>query len=285
MKNTIHFYYNLNFDEIYEYDNYSIIVANGNIYAFKILNVSLEELASILSSLQSNNIKTNKVILNKDNNVITEYNGKKYVLTLIEETDTIDQFYLFPLFGNRKEELISEIWVKKIEYYVKQIPEVGLGNSWLINSFNYYIGMAENAIAIYNRCNKNNVRYIVSHRRLNYPLTNPVFLDPTNMIIDVISRDVSEYIKIKFIKEQVDISEIRKIVGKYKFNNDEINILLARLMYPSYYFDELDQFIEKKESKNLKKIVAKIESYEKLINHFYNEFKDYQLYVIDWIKK
>lgn len=285
MKNTIHFYYNLNFDEIYEYDNYSILIVSENIYAFKVLNVSMEELVIIMNALQSNNIKTNKIILNKNNEIYTEYNGKKYVLTLIENKETINQFYLFPLINSRREDFISEIWVKKIEYYVKKIPEVGLGNGWLINSFNYYIGMAENAIAVYNRCNKNNVRYIISHRRLNYPLTKTVFLDPTNLLIDAISRDVSEYMKIKFISEEYDILEIRKIVEKYNFNNDEMNILLARLLYPSYYFDELDQFIEKKEAKNLKKIVSKIDNYEKMIKKFCNEFKDYQLYVIDWIKK
>ena len=91
--------------------------------------------------------------------------------------------------------------------------------------------------------------------------------------------------KIKFISEEYDTLEIRKIVEKYNFNNDEMNILLARLLYPSYYFDELDQFIEKNEAKNLKKIVSKIDNYEKMIKKFCNEFKDYQLYVIDWIKK
>ena len=65
MKNTIHFYYNLNFDEIYEYDNYSILIMSENIYAFKVLNVSMEELVIIMNTLQSNNIKTNKIILNK----------------------------------------------------------------------------------------------------------------------------------------------------------------------------------------------------------------------------
>lgn len=285
MKNTIHFYYNLNFDEIFEYENYSIIVMNENVYAFKVLNISVENLLEIMKVFQANNTKINKIIFNKDNNLVTEYNGKNYIMTLIENTNEMEHFYLLPGIVNTNEDVIINLWEKKIEYYIKKIGDIGLGNSWIINSFNYYIGMAENAISIYNRCDKSKIRYVISHRRLNYPLTYPVFLDPTNMLIDTISRDISEYIKVKFFKEGMDVSEIRNIVLECKLNNDEMNLLLARLMYPSYYFDALDKYIEQKEKKELKGIVSKIEKFEELIGLFYEEFKNYQLYVIDWIKK
>lgn len=285
MKNTIRFYYNLNIDEISEHDAYSIVIANRDVYAFKRVNISIEYLNEIMNVINLNNIKTNKIIINKDNDIITKYNGDNYILTLIEDFKEIDHFELLPAIVRGNEDTITQLWEKKIEYYLKQISEIGLGNSWLVNSFNYYIGMAENAISIYNRCDKNKVRYIVSHRRLNYPLTFPVFLDPTNMIIDVLSRDISEYVKIKFMNEEIEVREIRSIVEKYQLNNDEMNILLARLIYPSYYFDALDKFILKKDAESTKLIVVKINKYEKLLKDFYEEFKDYQLYVVDWIKK
>lgn len=285
MKNTIHFYYNLNFDDIYEYDNYSIIVSNGYIYAFKVLNISVESLLDIMDVLQANNIKINKIILNKDNNIVTEYNGKNYILTFVEKKDDVEKFYLLPSIVNKNEDIITKLWEKKIEFYTNQIHEVGLGNGWLVNSFNYYIGMAENAISIYNRTNKGSIRYIISHRRLNCPLSFPVFLDPTNMIVDVISRDISEYIKGKLLNDKIDIAEVRNIVNEYRLNNEEMNILLARLMYPSYYFDALDKFIEKKDQREVKSIVSKMDDYKNFIKAFYEEFKDFQLYVVDWIKK
>ncbi len=285
MKNTIRFYYNINADETYDYDEYTIIVVNGDIYAFKKVKVSEQYLLEVMNIINSNNIKVNKIIINKENKIITEYNGNNYILTLLENLNAMDNFSLLPASVVTKQDTITDLWTKKIDYYIKQIPEKGIGDSILVNSFNYYVGMAENAISIYNRCNMNNVRHIVSHRRLNYPLTYPVFLDPTNLIIDVLPRDISEYIKTKFIKDNIDIMEIRNIVDKYRLNNDEMNVLLARLMYPSYYFDSLDKYFINKENDAIKRIVVKIEKYEELIRKYYAEFKDFQLYIVDWIKK
>ena len=56
-------------------------------------------------------------------------------------------------------------------------------------------------------------------------------------------------------------------------------------MCPSYYFDALDKFIEKKDQREVKSIVSKMDDYKNFIKAFYEEFKDFQLYVVDWIKK
>lgn len=271
--------------EYYEFDNYVIFVSNGETYAFKRINIGEDYLKDIVGILNANNININKILINKDNKIFTEYNGNNYILMKIINPNQLDKFEIFSPILNNKNDNIPLVWEKKIDNYMHQIAEYGLNRELLLNTFNYYIGLAENAISIYNRCDKSNIRYVVSHRRLNYPLTYPVFLDPTNLLVDTISRDISEYIKIKFFKDEISIKDVRKIVSKYHLNNNEMNILLARLLYPSYYFDIFDSIIQTNNDKELETIIKKIIPYEEFLKQFYNEFGDYQLFIVDWIKK
>lgn len=271
--------------EYYEFDNYVIFVSNGVTYAFKRINISEDYLKDIVGILNANNININKILINKDNKIFTEYNGNNYILMKIINPNQLDKFEIFSPILNNKNDNIPLVWEKKIDNYMHQIAEYGLNRELLLNTFNYYIGLAENAISIYNRCDKSNIRYVVSHRRLNYPLTYPVFLDPTNLLVDTISRDISEYIKTKFFKDEISIKDVRKIVSKYHLNNNEMNILLARLLYPSYYFDIFDSIIQTNNDKELETIIKKIIPYEEFLKQFYNEFGDYQLFIVDWIKK
>lgn len=285
MKNTIRYYYNFNESEYYEYDNYAILVADGEIFAFKQINIGEDYLKYIVDTLNTSNIKINKIIINKDNRIFTEFNGKNYVLMKIIKETSMDQFEIFsPILINNNDNIAS-IWEEKVDNYMLKVSENGLNREVLLNTFNYYVGMAENAISIYNRTNKSDVRYVVSHRRFNYPITYAVFLDPTNLLIDTISRDISEYIKVKFFRDEIDIKDVRKLVNKYHLNNDEMNCLLARLLYPSYYFDALDISIQSNNDEKLESILTKIISYEKFLKSFYTEFVDYQLFIVDWIKK
>lgn len=285
MKNTIRYYYNLVESEYYEHNNYAILVSNGETYAFKQININEEYLKNIVNILSINNITINPLLINKDNKVITEFDGKNYVLMKIVKIGTLEKFDIFSPVLTNKNDNIASIWEEKIDNYMRQIAEFGLNREYLLNTFNYYVGLAENAISIYNRCNKADIRYIVSHRRLNHPLTYPVFLDPTNMLIDTISRDISEYIKTKFFKEEISIKEVRKMVDKYHLSNNEMNILLARLLYPSYYFDVFDSIIKTNNDRELEPIIKKIIPYEEFLRQFYQEFGEYQLFIVDWIKK
>lgn len=285
MKNTIRYYYNLIESEYYEHTNYATFVANGENYAFKQLNITEDYLKNIVSILAMNNISINPIIINRENNVVTEFNGKKFVLMKIIKVGKLDEFDIFSPILTNKNDNIASIWEEKVDNYMRQIAESGLNREYLLNTFNYYVGLAENAISVYNRSDKTNIRYIVSHRRLNYPTTYPVFLDPTNLLIDTISRDISEYIKAKFFNDEISIKDVRKLVNKYKLNNNEMNILLARLLYPSYYFDIFDSIIQTNDDKELETIIKKIIPYEDFLKQFYQEFSDYQLFIIDWIKK
>jgi hypothetical protein len=286
MRNVIRYYYNLVENEYYEYDNYYVITTLGGVFVFKKLFASEDEFFDLIKILNENNIQYNEIIINKDGNYVTYYENERYILMHVENFETTGKLKFLSHFFSKNNDVIADFWANRVDYYIQRIREVNLSSVVVINLFNYYIGLAENAIAVYNKCNLVNVRYNISHRRLDYPVTGPLYYDPSNMLVDTLCRDMSEYIKAKFWSSNMDIQEVRNLVSEYNLNNDEINVLFARCLYPSYFFDVLDNYFDNKcDESDFEKFLKNICSYELFLNSFYLEFCDYKLFIIDWIKK
>lgn len=243
MRNVLSYYYNLSFDKITEYKEYSILECNAEVYVFKKSIQDIELTKKIVTYLESNNILTHKIIFNKEGEIETQYKNEKYVLLKLNKiTDELDDnFFVLPVNGETIN--VASLWEEKINYYMRQISELSLGKELLIDSFNYYIGMAENAIAMYNRAYKADLPCSVCHRRIRYPNYAINYLDPTNMLIDVRVRDLAEYIKSRFFYGEITANDVEKYIIKNRFMNEEINILYARLFYPTYYFDLFEDVI------------------------------------------
>lgn len=289
MKNVLKYFYNLSFEEIKEYGEYSILQLDNKVYVFKKYVQDEEETKYIINMLFNNQIYGHTIIINNQDSMTTDYNGSKYVLLLINnlKMDIKDDFFYIET--PKKEINMGKLWSDKIDYYMRQISELSLGKTTLINTFNYYIGMAENAISMYNRANKlsDEVKYSINHRRIGYPNYAINYLDPTNMIIDVRIRDVAEYIKARFFNDKLSIKETSILIERYNFNVKEMHFLYARLFYPTYYFDIFeDNIVNEIEEKKIISILEKHKDYEKFLNDFYNYYKtNYALYEIEWVKK
>ncbi|MDE6292853.1 MAG: hypothetical protein K2L98_04145, partial [Bacilli bacterium] len=207
MRNVLWYYYQIRCDDIKETDGQTVIITKNGEFIFKELTIPEEILKQIVETLYYRQVPTYLVVLNKDREIITKYNNKPYIL--LKKTDVLTKEFID--FTNievkQDKNNIGLIWSNKIDYYMLQLKEFGIKKEVLINSFNYYVGMAENAIAMANRVNANNneFKYVIQHARLKFPLNREKYYDPTTMVIDIRIRDLSEYIKSKFFSESINI--------------------------------------------------------------------------------
>ena len=187
--------------------------------------------------------------------------------------------------------MIQKAQYLQVRYGLKKILNFSMNKDELIQSFDYYMGLAENAIAIMKKIeNKSEAKKeYVCHRRIYYPNNTINYYDPTNYVIDYKSRDIAEYIKSWFFKEEnVKISEIESFIKKYKLNNLDLLILYARLIYPTYYFDVFEDLILSKDNAEAKQkllnIINKTKKYQQTITDIFEIYvQDSTLPYIKWI--
>ncbi len=306
MKDIINYYYNLDIEKIIEEEKYSSFVFNGEDFYFVFFNRSEEELrdlVQIVNELKSKGLKVHDFILNKDSNIITIVGDKKYVL--LKTNNKSDEIISFDVVINNNNKLLlnekdsplyrnnwGELWSKKIDYFEYQIKEIGKDKKIVLDSFSYYIGLAENAISYVNKANKmryshNKERITLSHRRLFFPNYSLNYYNPLSFIFDLDIRDIAEYIKREFFYGEDSLFDLKMYLKQIKLTYYSYNMLYARLLYPSYYFDIYEDIMNNnsKEEKLLK-IIDKVDEYELFLKNAYLEISKYaNIQKIDWIMK
>ena len=117
---------------------------------------------------------------------------------------------------------------------------------------------------------------------------NEALYNPLNMTFDYQIRDVAEYIKNSFF---LDNKDIYKEIDDYLRNNNlsitDVNLLIARLLYPSFYFAMYEDILIYNESeKIILPIVNRLPEYEKYLAKIISYFKErYDISEIYWLKK
>lgn len=162
----------------------------------------------------------------------------------------------------------TKMWVKKIDYIEYQLLHIENKYPIVSKSINYYIGMTETAIAYLNNnlINKNESSVVISHKRV----VEVNFNNPMNIIVDYFARDISEYLKYIFIKDNYDYSTIDSLLHDCSFSESDIRLIYARLMYPSYYFDLYDRIINgNDDEKKILTLISRSAEYEKYIKTIY----------------
>lgn len=284
MESKIKYYYNLLVEKIVKKENFSLFVADNNLYILK-----KESNISPIFFIKNDFIN---VIKNKDGQYITNIENIEYVVLKVEK----NQYNIYDRFVIEHSDTESSIstsslWIEKNKYLEQQILNFSMNKDELIQSFDYYMGLAENAIAIMKKIeNKSEAKKeYVCHRRIYYPNNTINYYDPTNYVIDYKSRDIAEYIKSWFFKEEnVKISEIESFIKKYKLNNLDLLILYARLIYPTYYFDVFEDLILSKDNAEAKQkllnIINKTKKYQQTITDIFEIYvQDSTLPYIKWI--
>lgn len=305
MKDTISFYYNIDIDSLEEKDGKYHFKYQKRDFFFVFFNRNLDELEDLLacvSDMQKKGIDVHGILINKDNSILTKINEYNYILMSVSnysETygifDIIDMNNKLTL-NNYNSKLYrnnwDNLWMQKVDYFEYQIRELGLDKEVIKSSFSYYIGLAENAISYVHNIKLKYVQQgtiTLSHRRIFYPNYKLNYLNPLSFIFDLEIRDIAEYLKAMFFSSDENsyetLEELKSFLKIKKLTIYEYNMLFARLLYPSYYFDIYEEVMNKERNEeDLVNIISKNKSFEEFLKKAYLEITKYaKLEKIDWL--
>lgn len=280
-------------------NNYYEFNHNNNYYRLYILNeeyniYNYNNIYTINKELINNTLMS-EIILNKDKNIITTYHNINYILLKINcninkniTLEEIDYLSKVKIVNNNKSNW-GLLWSKKIDYLEELISENGKKYPQVVNSFNYFIGLSENAISYYNNIDiDNNMMYYISHKVLRPTDKVDSLYNPLNIIYDYRVRDVAEYIKNSFWTDNHNIyNELNNYLYKNNLSLNDVKLLISRVLFPSFYFDLYeDIFNYNKDEKILNNIISRIDEYEEYLNSIIIYFKRfYPIDEIEWLKK
>lgn len=298
MKNIIEFYYNIRLEELHNrYDKFFFSVNNSD-FIFEVFDGNIDRIDDIykLNSYLANQINMDIIILNRYNSPITKVNNNYYILLLskninnnisLSNISNLSNINI-PLLKSLERNNWEILWENKIDYFETQIGQNEKKYPHIRESFDYFVGLGENAIS-YLVNTKRELKptiydkKVISHNSLNKSLYNPI-----NIIFDHKARDLAEYIKISFFRKNYNLfNELDEYFYYNRYSAYGIRVLFARILYPSFYFDLYDKIVSGKESeKRLSTIISRINDYETFLYQIYIYLKRYyDIPSIDWLKK
>lgn len=304
MKETLEYYYGLDIESIEELDGkYHFKIENQD-YFFVFYNRGIEELEDIINvsnEMVKKGINVHKILINRNNSFLTKVGEYNYILfavsNLNEEYDIFDMVKISEklVLNNNKSNLYRNnwgtLWSEKIDYFEYQVRELSIEKDVVKNSFSYYVSMAENAISYVNNTNMkyggDAYRIVLSHRRVFYPNYKLNYLNPLSFVFDLEVRDIAEYLKAMFFKKDISfcLDELSSYLKIRHLSLYEYQMLYARLLYPTYYFDVYESVMNKNgDEEELVNIIKKCDSYEEFLKKAYLEISKYaKIDKIEWI--
>ena len=300
MKNIIEFYYNIRIDEIHNKDDYYFFVLNKNHYIFKPYFDDIDKTLDIykLNRLLSERTNIDNIILNRYGNPITKVNNSFYVLILSNNrnnftlADISNMANVSDINNQPLDKLVRNnweiLWANKIDYFEMQVHENAKKYPLIRESFDYFIGLSENAISYLVNTKREVSPTIYDMKVISHNSLNNSLYDPSNITLDHKARDVAEYIKMSFFNNNLNIfKELEEYFHYNYYSIYGIRVLFARILYPSFYFDLYDGIISgKNDEKQLNMIIDKINDYEIYLYNVYLFLKRfYDIPMVDWLKK
>lgn len=296
MNNFIEYFYGIKLEKVMYNEKYYSFIHNNYIYRLYVYDDSLD--INTIYDINRNVLKftlMGEIILNKDNQIISRYNGISYVLIKffvnINKPISLNEISLLAdtiYYDNKKNVDWGKLWSNKIDYLESLINENGKKYPLIVDSFNYFVGMAENAISYFNSIElKYDYKFVISHRIIRWNDSIDVIYNPLNIILDYRIRDVSEYIKNSFFNNNRNIfNELYAYLDYHNLSLTEVKLLISRLLYPSFYFDLYeDILIDNREEKIIIEVISRLEQYEAYLFNVISFFKSrYDVDEIAWLK-
>lgn len=274
MKDFIYLNYDIFVDKIYLNYKYNFFFYNN--YKVYIIKIKKEEINKIEKLIILTNdlykyINVNTFLLNKDNNFISKYNDE--YLCLIRVNNIENDFDLKDIhkFWNINSLLddynIIDDWEKEVDTLEQKLIEYNKEFLLIQNCINYFIGMAENAIQLLNDYSQiidkhnDSIGHKISYELFN----NNSLYDPLTFIKTNKMYDISNYIKYKFLRNELDYNEIESF---FLNGNEYENVFLfSNLLYPNIFFDLVNNIMaEKVEEVKIQIFIKKRKNYIKLLS-------------------
>lgn len=306
MKKIIKYYYNIKINNIYKDGDAYYFFYNEKTFYFVIYERNeqdIKDIVEINKKLKSINIKCHDIIFNKFNNIFSDYNNNKYILLKVslDFKKEVDIFEMIN-FNNKTKLMCSQkmnyrnswknLWQEKINYFETQIRYYAKEKREVLDTFSYYIGLAENAIEFINKTEKlspksNVYNLALCHRRVFSPNYRLNYFNPLSYVLDLEVRDYAEYFKSEFFCGQDINYEFISFLKTKKFDEYSYYMFYARLMFPTYYFDIYEKILRNEiVNEKLIEIVNLSEKYEKFLMFAHKEISKYSyLPEVSWLNK
>ena len=296
MNFLLEYFYNIKISKLNFSDNYYYFIYSGYPYKLYIIddNININFLISIDKMLLTSTL-ISEIVINKNNNYVSYYNNCKYILLKIyvnlNKKITLNEIISFDNFLYVKNIKINwgNLWSKKIDYLENLINENGKKYPLIVDSFNYFVGMTENAISYYNSITvPKDYNFCLNHKYINYDDYIETIYNPLNIIFDYRARDIAEYIKNSFFNNNISIfNELHDLLSKNYLSIIDIKLIIARILYPSFYFNLYENILINNQNENiLVSIINGLETYEKYLSNIINFFKQYyDVDSINWLKE
>lgn len=297
MNNAILFFYNINVQEIKKInDNYYFTYLSNNyvIYSYKRDITEAESIYNLNLDMLSKGLIGYEIILTQNREILFIHGGTYYILMkfpniknrVITYEDVISFYFPTPKnkFLNLDKSNWGYNWTGKIDFIEYQFSQVKNKFPILENSIDYFVGVWENAISYFN----DNVTFLeekfVCHKRVDTKMDLLEFLNPLNFVIDYKERDKGEYLKSYVINNNYSSVQLKKLLQGSSKNN--IILLISRILFPSYYFDLYEDIVLKeKNEEEIVKMIEKRKNINNLLKYIFENFSNYNIPYIEWIKK
>lgn len=302
MKNFINYYYNLKIVDIYFIDNIYIINDEKFRYVLKVYDNT--QFLSYYNYLKNSLIKYEyffEIIPNNADNYVSVINNKPYVLMKISniKNDLITIFDIkndmFIDYNNKLLGLTrfpwNVFWERKVDYFeeIFYLKKDKYNNIYAL--FYYFVGLAENAIMYF----KDSVQFekkdindelVISHNRISVNFRFYDYYDPTNIILDHPSRDISEFVKSLFINNCFDLTLFNDYLNSHYFSRYGLRMLYARIIFPSFFFDYIEKMLIEDSEIDLLYLENRVEGFQTFSKNISLFFRDkYNIPIIPWLIK
>ena len=306
MKNLINYYYNIELEEepVKTKDFYSFVKENKKYY-FVPFNRKYEDildLNTIINTFKLKKIDLHQILMNRDGLFLTKFGENNYILMEVSDSE-LDEYNLkdiikFCRINKLNSQTLScyqnnwaNLWSEKIDYMEYQIHELGKSKPIILDSFSYFVGMAENAISYVNIVSRNTPSDLsnevnIVHRRIFVPNYKLNYFNPLSLLIDLEVRDVAEFLKsLFFYNSEMALDNLKYYLTTKVFSYYSLGMLYARLLFPTYYFDIYEKVIlNEEDEEKLLTVINKTEEYKTFLTQAYYEITKYtKIPKIEWL--
>lgn len=193
------------------------------------------------------------IVKNRDNNYLSKADFGTCVLISVKnrrmELNDLMQMHVFFKSENQDTNYtlkeMAKLWEDKIDLLEEKIIPAFKINDYayeeVMSSTIFAIGLAENALQylaeIALDLGDDIENLTLTHKRL-YKFSSYEFFSPLNLIIDSPMRDLAELYK----AELIDNEKLLQILKYYSPSKKDISILLARILFPTTFLDNLDDY-------------------------------------------
>lgn len=244
--NLIYFLYNIKVDYIRRKNNSYIFSFNNAFYIFKD-TFMIEENVVFLNNFINDRVMFHSLIKNRYSKYLSRFNDKYYILMKVKFN--MNRLLLLEDIYNTNNYNISYVsrndfnWVKLWKRKIDQVEEYinnNYINTYNLSIINYFLNLSELAVSyFYNNVKLDVFPITLCHKRISKDSDLYDYFSITDVVFDHYIRDVAEYIK-------CDIYDDNEIdLGKYNIlkNIKDKELLISRLLFPSYFFDVMDDLI------------------------------------------